>query len=97
MKYSFVVSRCPEASTAPINDSSALILDLSSRDGVPLRFEGSALAIWDALAEPIEFDVLCRRMAELYGTSESEIRPDVEEFISRLITAHLARVDETPR
>ncbi|MBQ1445588.1 MAG: PqqD family protein [Renibacterium sp.] len=96
MKNTSLVSRRLETSTASIDDGSALVLDLSSDNCVPLRLEGSALAIWAELSEPVEFGELCRRMAQRFGAVETSISPDIEKFVTELVSAHLVQVDGKP-
>lgn len=94
MKSTSLLSRRPETHSAQISDDAWLVLDLDSEAGVPLRFEGTASAIWNQLAEPLEFGLLCHRIAGLYHSAEAEIRPDVERFVLRLVAARLVQVDD---
>lgn len=75
------ISRKPNMLSAGIDDE-LVLMDMQSAKYFGLDPVGSR--IWDALAEPITVEDLCRRMGEAYQGDLATIQADVLAFVRQL-------------
>jgi hypothetical protein len=69
----------------------AVVLDLATPETAkPLAMEGSAYAIWQALAEQPTTDQVVERVAADFGVPAAELEPDVLSFLAVLESRGLA-------
>jgi hypothetical protein len=62
-----------------------VVLDLTTpRTARPFAMEGSAAAIWQALAEPSTTGQVVERVAADFGAPAAEVEPDVLTFLAEL-------------
>lgn len=66
-------------------DERTVVLDLDRLGDPPLVLDGSAEAVWDALAEPRTSNEVIGEVAERYGESPETVGPSVRAFLSDLI------------
>jgi hypothetical protein len=74
------------------------VLDLSEVEAaVPLVMEGPAAAVWRALDRPRTTTEVCVRVAADFGLPATEVRADVDSFLSLLGAKGLVRIEHLPR
>jgi hypothetical protein len=70
-----------------------VVLDLTTpQTASPFAMEGSACAIWQALAEPSTTAQVVERVAADFGAPAAEVEPDVLAFLAELLARRLASV-----
>jgi hypothetical protein len=68
-----------------------VVLDLSDLERArPLVLEGSAAAVWHALAEPGTARQVAAAVARDFGLPATEVEPDVRDFLASLRRRGLA-------
>ena len=68
-----------------------VVLDLSDlQTARPLVLEGSAAAVWHALAEPGTARQVAAAVARDFGLPATEVEPDVQDFLASLRRRGLA-------
>lgn len=68
-----------------------VVLDLTTpQTARPFAMEGSAWAIWQALAEPSTTAQIVERVAADFGAPAAEVEPDVVTFLAELESQGLA-------
>jgi hypothetical protein len=68
-----------------------VVLDLTTpRTARPFAMEGSACAIWHALAEQRTTDQVVERVAADFGVRAADVEPDVRRFLAELQSRGLA-------
>ena len=73
-----------------------VVLDLTTpQTATPFAMEGSARAIWRAMAEPSTTDQIVERVAADFGAPAAEVEPDVLTFLAELESRGLA--SQSPR
>lgn len=75
------ISRKPDMLSAGIDDE-VVLMDMQSAKYFGLDPVGSR--IWNALAEPVTVEDLCRRMGEAYQGTPATIQADVQAFLRQL-------------
>jgi hypothetical protein len=71
------------------------LLVLSGGDEV-LTLAGTAVAVWDELAEPIEPSELAARLADRFHADAAEVEADLERLLERLVAAGAVREEHQP-
>lgn len=90
-------SRSPDVAVIDHGDR-VVVLDLSRpADARPLVLEGPAAAVWHAIAEPGTAADIVARVAADFDLPATEVRHDVESFLSALADQGLARIEPGPR
>lgn len=72
-----------------VSDECQRIALLSPTIDQPVILSGTGAVLWDILDEVSTAQELVERIADLYCVDASEVRPDVEHFINRLIHQQL--------
>ena len=68
-----------------------VVLDLTTpQTAMPFAMEGSACAIWRAMAEPSTTDQIVARVAADFGAPAAEVERDVLTFLGELESRGLA-------
>jgi hypothetical protein len=68
-----------------------VVLDLTTpQTATPFAMEGSACAIWQAMAEPSTTNRIVERVAADFGAPAAEVEPDVLTFLAELESRGLA-------
>jgi hypothetical protein len=71
-----------------------VVLDLATPETAkPFAMEGSAYAIWQALAEQSTTDQIVERVAADFGVLAAEVDADVRSFMDELSSRGLIRPD----
>ncbi len=64
---------------------------IHAETGQFFALKDTGLDIWQRLDDEADIDAVCRNLADEYDADESEIRPSVEAFVTRLVELGLAR------
>jgi hypothetical protein len=63
----------------------------------PVVLRESALAVWDAFADPASVDDVAARLASVYDAPVTVIRPEVARVVDELVAIDaLTAIDTTP-
>lgn len=65
--------------------ASGTIVLLSVRDGDVFELAGTAVALWDALAEPVTLDQAASQLAERFGVAVDVVAPDIGSAVQELV------------